>query len=179
MKQHLPESIVCWLTLAFSVVACTSISTPAPPPPVFWRTTQSPVFPNEWPPTSATVWTRYTFAYGSSSTGLADGMYVSRPLTRTEVNRHGQVVAETNLNNPLESIDTQGVVPLSSQQQVTLAKRAQVERYLLQLVALPAANRQTADLREFYRLWFQFNGAFVKQIRSDHAVFLDWINRDQ
>ena len=59
----------------------------------------------------------------------------------------------------------------------TFAKRAQVERYALQLTTSPA-DHAAAKLFEFYRLRFHFNGVFVKQIRSHHAACCGWIERE-
>ena len=177
MRQHLPESIVGWLTLAIWLAACTATTTPTPQPPIFWRTTPSPVFPSEWPPTAETVWTRYTFAYGSSPSGLADGMYVTRPLTRTEIQHDGSAGQSTTLNTDLESVGIQGVSPLDAASRATLDKGSQIQAQCLQLTALPD-EAAAAELREFYRMWIKLNGAFAKQIRAEHADFFDWIGND-
>jgi hypothetical protein len=177
MNHRLLVGIGRWLTLAILLAACAATST-ATPPPMLWRTTQSPVFPSEWPPTSATVWTRYTFAYGSSpSGGLADGMYVSRPLTRTEVQRDGGAGQATTLNTVLESTGIQGVLPLDADSSAILGKGSQVQAQCLQLTALPD-EAAAAELREYYRTWIKLNGAFAAHIRAEHADFFAWIERD-
>jgi hypothetical protein len=178
MKQHLPEHAARWFVLTILLAACTTTSTPTPQPPIMWRTTQSPVFPGEWPPTSATMWVRYTFAYGSSPIGLADGMYVTRPLTRTVMQRDGSEGEAITLSTTLESVGIQGVSPLDAAASAALKKGAQVQTQVLQLTALPDATA-AAELREFYRTWIKLNGAFVKQVRAEHADFFDWIESDR
>jgi hypothetical protein len=174
MRELLSGSPVRWTVLAILLAACTATSTPTPQPPIMWRMTQSPVFPGEWPPTSATVWARYTFAYGSSPIGLADGMYVTRPLTRTVVQRDGSAGDATALNSTLESVGIQGVSPLDAAASATLKTGPQVQTQLLQLTALPD-EVAAAELREFYRTWIKLNGAFAAQIRAEHAGFFDWL----
>ncbi|HZY42494.1 MAG TPA: hypothetical protein VFF59_10915 [Anaerolineae bacterium] len=177
MKFKLHGAWPCLIILAAFITACNAMSTPTPAMPIFWQATQSPLFPNEWPPTTSTVWVRYTFAYGSNPSALVDGVYVTRPLTRTEVSREGRTVAAIDLNNPLESVRTQGMVPLTLQQQAMLDRRAQVESYGLTLTVLPAAGAsEAAELRAYYQLWLKFNGAFAKLIQPDHAAFFEWLN---
>jgi len=33
-----------------------------------------------------------------------------------------------------------------------------------------------AELREYYRLWLNLNGAFIKLIRANHAAFFEWLD---
>ena len=75
---------------------------------------QSPLFPNEWPPTASTTWVRYAFAYGSNPTTLMDGAYVTKPLTRTVIQRDGTDGEAITLSTALESASTQGVTPLDA-----------------------------------------------------------------
>jgi hypothetical protein len=177
MRQHLPECAVGWLTLAIWLAACTATTTPTPQLPIMWRTTQSPVFPSEWPPTTETVWTRYTFAYGSSPSGLSDGMYVTRPLTRTEVQRDGSAGQSTTLSTDLESVGIQGVSPLDAAASAVLKKGPQIQAQVLQLTTLPGETA-AVELREFYRTWIKLNGRFAAQIRAEHAKFFAWIEND-
>lgn len=178
MNQQLPESAAHWLALTIVIAACAATSTPMPSPPIMWRTTQSPVFPNEWPPTSSTTWTRYTFAYGNSpTTMLGDGMYVTRPLTRTAVRRdesEGNVIA---LSTVRESVGIQGVSPLDAASSAALNKGPQVQARLLQLTMLPD-EAVAVELRDYYRTWINLNGTFVVQIRSEHRDFFDWLEND-
>jgi hypothetical protein len=177
MNHRLLAGAARWLALMIWIAACTSMSTPTPQPPMMWRTTESPVFPNEWPPTSATVWTRYTFSYGNSPTELADGMFVTRPLTRTTVRRDGSEGDAIALSTTLESIGIQGVSPLDAASSAALGKGPQVQAQGLQLTALPNETA-AAELREYYRTWIKLNGKFATQIRAEHADFFDWIERD-
>ena len=168
-----------WIILAALLAACGATSmTLTPQPPIMWRTTQSPVFPSEWPPTSATTWVRYTFAYGSSPSGLADGMYVTRPLTRTAVQRDGSEGAAIALSAALESVDIQGVSPLDATSSAALKTGPEVQTQVLQLTALPD-EITAAGAREYYRMWIKFNGAFAAQIRSEHATFFNWIENER
>jgi hypothetical protein len=104
-------------------------------------------------------------------------MYVTRPLTRTVVQRDGSEGEATTLSAALESVGIQGVLPLDAASSAALKKGPQVQTQLLQLTALPGETT-AAEVREYYRTWIKFNGAFVKQVRADHAGFFDWIERD-
>jgi hypothetical protein len=139
-----------------------------------WSTTQSPLFPTEWPPTTSTTWVRYSFAYGRNPTTLMDGAYVTRPLTRTVVQRDGTDGAATTLSTALEEAGTQGVKPLDAASSTTLGKGPQVQARCLQLQSMPD-EASAVELREYYRVWLSLNGAFTKFIRPDHAAFLEWI----
>jgi hypothetical protein len=154
-------------------------STPEPPSqpagmPTTWTTTQSPLFPTEWPPTPSTTWVRYTFAYGNNPTTLMDGAYVTQPLTRTVVRRDGADGETTTLNTALESAGIQGVKPLDAASSTALGKGPQVQAQCLQWQSLPD-EAAAAEVREYYRVWMDLNGVFTGFIRSDHAAFLDWI----
>ena len=177
-----------WMALAVLLAACGTAPAPAPTatlvaptspagPPTMWTLTQSPLFPSEWPPTAATTWVRYTFAYGSNPATLMDGAYVTQPLTRTIVQRDGRDGAATTLHTVLESAGIQGVAPLDAAAQATLNNGTQIQAQCLQLQALPD-EAIAAELREYYRAWIKFNGAFVKHIRPEHTAFFDWLTRD-
>jgi hypothetical protein len=178
MKQRIPDSLARWLMMTALIAACAATSTPTPQLPIMWRTTQSPVFPSEWPPTSSTKWGRYTFAYGSNPSELADGMYVTRSLTHTVVQRDGSEGEATVLSAALESVGIQGVSPLDATASAALKEGAQVQAQALQLTALPDVTLAT-ELREYYRTWINLNGAFAQQIRSEHAAFFDWLESDR
>ena len=175
--------------LAMLIAACggttLSSATPTPKPPsppsgmpTMWTTTQSPLFPSEWPPTTATTWMRYAFAYGRNPTTLMDGAYVTQPLTRTLVQRDGTEGESVTLSTALEEASIQGVKPLDATSSTTLGRGAQVQAQLLSLQAMPDET-VTAEARGYYRVWLGLNGAFAKFIRPDHAAFFEWIEAGQ
>ena len=181
--------VATWFMLTMLIAACggtvlpgaTSTSKPPSHPdgmPTMWSTTQSPLFPTEWPPTTSTMWVRYTFAYGTNPTTLMDGAYVTRPLTRTIIQRDGTDGAATTLSTVMEEAGTQGVKPLDAASSTTLGKGAQVQAQLLRLQATPDET-EAAEVREYYRVWISLNGVFAKFIRPDHAAFFDWIEVTQ
>lgn len=149
--------------------------TATPALPIAWSTIQSPLFPSEWPPTSSTVWVRYTFAYGANPTTLMDGAYVTKPLTRTIVRRDGRDGEVITLSTALESVGIQGVKPLDAASSTVLGKGSQVQAQCLQLQSMPDETA-AAELREYYRVWVKLNGAFTGFIRVNHAAFFDWID---
>jgi hypothetical protein len=170
---------VAWVILAALSTACGATAlTPTPDLPIAWHTQQSPLFPLEWPPTAATQWVRYTFAYGSQPTTLIDGVYLTRPLTRTEFQRDGSEGTVTTLNTALESVGMQGVAPLDATSNAALITGPQVQTHSLLLTTLPAATA-AAELRAYYRMWIKLNGAFAQQIRSEHPAFFDWLESDR
>lgn len=147
-------------------------------PQAMWTMMQSPLFPSEWPPTASTTWVRYTFEYGRNPTKLMDGVYVTRPLTRTIVQRDGTDGAATTLRTAFEEAGIQGVKPLDAASSTALGKEPQVQAQLLKLQALPDA-ATAAQVREYYRVWVGLNGVVTKFIRPSHAAFLEWIESDQ
>ena len=176
--------------LALLIAACaggTSMpnDTPTPQPPsppsgmpTMWTLTQSPLLPSEWPPTANTQWVRYTFAYGHNPTTLMDGAYVTQPLTRTSVQRDGTDGEATTLSTALEDAGIQGVRPLDAASSAALGKGAQVQTLCLQLQSTPD-DTAAVELREYYRVWVNLNGAFTKFIRPNHAEFFKWIEAGQ
>jgi hypothetical protein len=140
-----------------------------------WTTMQSPLFPDEWPPTASTVWVRYTFAYGNNPGRLADGAYVTRPLTRTTVRRDGTNGEVMISGTALESAGIQGVRPLDAASGATLGKGARVQAKSLQLQSMPD-EATAAEVRGYYRVWVSLNGVFTALVRSDHEAFLEWVD---
>ena len=169
------------ILLALSIFAC-NVSNPASTTPttssdILWRETQSPLLPTAWPPTTDTVWIRYTFAYGSNPTQLMDGNYVSYPLSKTEWK--AGVESTTMLNKEKIEAATQGMTPLDEESQKILKNESRVSEFCLKLTGLP--DPQTPETQEFlayYRAWFKYNGAFLGLIRPDHGAFIEWITQD-
>ena len=173
--------VAAWLMLAILIAACGGIvlpgATSTSKPPMMWSITQSPLFPARWPPTASTTWVRYSFAYGTNPTTLMDGAYVTQPLTRTVVHRDVTDGETTTLSTALEAVGIQGVKPLDAASSTALDKGLQVQTLCLQLQALPD-EATAAELREYYRVWMNLNGAFAAQIRAEHIDFFDWIGND-
>jgi hypothetical protein len=183
MKPIILVILIALITACGGTTMPTVTSTPKSPAqpdglPTMWTTTHSPLFPAEWPPTTSTTWVRYSFAYGTNPTTLMDGAYVTKPLTRTVVQRDGTEGAATTLNTALEEASIQGVKPLDAASSAALGKGPQVQTQLLQLQALPD-EAVAAEARAYYRVWISLNGAFAGYIRSNHAAFFEWIEADQ
>jgi hypothetical protein len=151
---------------------------PAPAmPDLTWMKTESPLFPSIWPPTADTVWVRYTFAYGSNPANLADGTYVSAPLSKTEMKAGGSPTT-TVLNNEMTKAGTQGVMPLDNQALEILKTEKRVSASCLGLTELPDPNNPaTQEILAYYQAWFKYNGAFLDLVRANHAGFIDWVNQ--
>ena len=171
------------LIVALSVFACNfsqpvaSPFTPTTSADILWRETQSPLLPASWPPTADTVWVRYTFAYGSNPAQLMDGNYVSNLLSKTEW-RAG-VESTTVLSKEISQASIQGMVPLDEETQKILGNESQVSEYILKLTEMP--DLQASEAQEFlayYRVWFKYNGAFLKLIRAEHGAFIEWVTQD-
>jgi hypothetical protein len=139
-----------------------------------WRKTESPLFPTNWPPTSDTVWVRYTFAYGSNPTKLIDGTYVTYPLSKTEWK--GGISTTTVLSNDMTQAAVQGVLPLDDQTRIIFENEKQVSAYCLNMTESPNPNMpETKEILAYYHAWFKYNDAFLGLIRKNHADFINWV----
>lgn len=144
---------------------------------IHWEETESPQFPNEWPPTAETVWTRYTFAYGSTP-ALMDGVYVTAPLSKTEW-RDG-VPTTFILSDARTDAGTQGIVPLDDATLALLEKGETISSFVLTLTALPDLSTSDAQqMLAYYNAWFLHHGTFFNMIRDNHTAFIDWILANQ
>lgn len=144
---------------------------------IHWEETESPPFPSEWPPTVETVWTRYTFAYGSSF-ALMDGVYVTAPLSKTEW--RGGVSSTVILSDTLTESGTQGIVPLDDATLALLEKDEPISTFVLTLTALPDLSASDAQqMLAYYNAWFLHHGTFFNMIRDNHTAFIDWILANQ
>jgi len=151
-------------------------SPPANKPPVLWNPAYSALFPNEWPPTPATIWVRYAYAQGRDM-NLSDGVRVAAPWARLELRGSPATVTIVPLSASLEPVTIQGVTPIDAATQAVLAKGDDVSAYCLQLTALPPPNSPpAAEMRAFYQTWLKYNGALVKLIQPSHEKFLAWLN---
>ena len=153
------------------------LTSPTTSPDILWRETQSPLFPINWPPTADTVWVRYTFAYGSNPSQLMDGNYVSNLLSKTEW--QAGVESTTVLSKEISQAAIQGVVPLDEETQKILGNESQVSEYILKLTEMPDLQAsETQEFLAYYRVWFKYNGAFLKLIRAEHGAFIEWVTQD-
>jgi len=125
------------------------------------------------------VWVRYTFAYGSNPANLADGNYVSQPLSKTEVKAGGSSKT-TVLNSDMIQAGTQGVSPLDNETLKVLQNAKQVSVTCLGLTQLPDPNAPAArEMRAYYQAWFKYNSTFLDLVRANHAGFVDWVARKE
>ncbi len=151
-------------------------SPPANKPPIAWSPAYSPLFPADWPPTSATIWVRYAYAQGTDM-DLHDGVLVAAPWARLEMRGSQASVTIVPFSASLKSMTIQGVAPIDAATQAVLAKGNDVSAYCLQLTALPQPNvPAAADMRAFYRTWLKYNGALGELIRPNHEKFLAWLD---
>lgn len=145
---------------------------------IMWTKMDSPLFPSTWPPTSDTVWVRYTFAYGFNPSRLMDGNYVTLPLSKTEWKAGTSTT--TVLSEEMMQAAVQGVVPLDEHSRLILESGPQVSDYCLALTTLPdLAQDEAKTMLAYYKTWLQYNGAFAELIRADHAAFIDWVRQSQ
>lgn len=176
--QDLLQVIRVNVLLAIFLCACNFIaSSPiatTEPDMTVWRKTESPLFPTNWPPTSDTVWVRYTFAYGNNPAKLIDGTYVTYPLSKTEWK--GGISTTTELSNKMTQAAVQGVLPLDNQTSIMLENEKQISAYCLKMTELPSPNMpETKEILAYYHAWFKYNDAFLGLIRENHADFIDWV----
>ena len=143
-------------------------------PGIVWHKTVSPLLPSDWPPSADTVWTQYTFAYGSNPTTLVDGNYVTQPLSKTDWQNGTSITTE--LSSEMSQAAIQGMVPLDAAAQKILANEQRVGAFARTLTALPDPNApETIELRAYYQAWFKYNGAFLNLVRQNHTAFIDWV----
>jgi hypothetical protein len=170
----------CGLLLVVFLYGCSGASTPTnnSGPGISWTKAETPLFPENWPPTSETVWVQYTFAYGMDPVNLMDGSYVTQPLSKMEWKNGNS--STTKLNDEMTQAGIQGIVPLNDKTSLILEKGKQVSAYCLTLTELPDLNlTETEEMLAYYNAWFKYNGAFLKLITEDHTAFIDWVLQNQ
>ena len=151
-------------------------SPPTNKPPIAWNPAYSILFPDEWPPTPATIWVRYVYAQGIDM-DLLDGVRVAAPWAKLELRGNPATITIIPISASLEPVTIQGVEPIDAATQAVLAKGDEVSTYCLQLTAMPQSNSPSvADMRAFYQTWLKYNGALVELIRPNHEEFLAWLN---
>jgi hypothetical protein len=155
--------------------ACKNTSaTSEPEIALSWNQTESPIFPDTWPPNENTIWVSYIFAYGVGPE-LMDGTRVSPPLAIKEWN--SGITTETG--NKMEVAAIQGVVPLDDASIAILETRDDVTKFCLSLSALPdPLSEQARAALAFYSTWFQYNSTILDWIRMDHAAFIEWVRQN-
>ena len=160
--------------LVLFLFACSDTTTPVAQPVISWRKTESPLFPDTWPPTAETIWVSYTFAYGTDP-ALMDALRVSPPLVKTEWRNGVPETAETG--NKMEEAAVQGIVPLDEGELAILtAGTQQISAFCLSLTGQPdSAAVETQEMLAFYSVWFRYNSAFLDLIRDEHNPFIEWV----
>lgn len=174
--------VTAFILLTFFIFACnflalkaqTESSSSTTSPEISWTETQSPFFPTTWPPSSNTIWGRYTFAYGSNPALLMDGSYVTNPLSKTEWK--AGIESTTQINKEKTQASVQGIIPLDEETQKILEDENQVSEYCLTLTELPDLSMPEAQkMLAHYGTWFKYNNAFVELVKSDHSEFINWV----
>ena len=178
-RQKSPLQVTVLSALVIMYLGACTFATGGPafapsPDLTVWRQVRSPLFPSNWPPTTEAVWVRYTFAYGSNPAELADGEYVTKPLSKTECRE--DVVTTTALSDEMVQAAIQGVTPLDEPTRLLLENEKPVSGDCVTMTQLPDPNLpETKELLAYYQAWFKYNGAFLDLIRNDHTDFIDWV----
>ena len=145
-------------------------------PTLSWKLSYSVAFPNDWSPTSNTIWTRYAYAQGMDL-DLRDAVRIASPWAKLELRGNSATVNIASLSTKLDAVTVQGVSPIDATTRAILAKEKSVTDYALQLTSLPLkTDAQATEMRTFYKTWLKYNGALVDLIKSKHIAFLNWVN---
>ena len=151
---------------------------PKRPPGVFWDYVISPPFPSIWPPDKNSCLYYYAYAAGHDLRGgLADGIHVSAPWGRAEV----EIGRRTSLKfkplaSKIKTIGIQGVRPISKDELAIYEGKESAETYLGTLTTLPDENEQgVIELKKYYCTWCTHNGVIVEEIRRHHQQFFQWL----
>jgi hypothetical protein len=173
------EVNVLLMILLSSCAGAPKMTNAAKAPEILWSKIESPLFPDNWPPTSATTWIQYTFAYGRDITNLSDGNYVTNPLSQKEW-KEGKITTSRELSNNMTRAAVQGVLPMDSKTSQILKNGKQVTAYCLKLTALPDPQfPETKEMLAYYQAWFKYNGAFLDLVREKHSGFIDWVDKNK
>lgn len=154
------------------------ISPSGGPPRRWWTYEISPPFPSVWPPAPDLTLYYYVYADGHDfSGGLSDGVYITAPWARVEVDLKGSADPKFKLlSTKIREIGIQGVRPLSKEEVAVYELGETVEAYLGNLTGLPdEKDRAVSDLRRYYCAWCGDSGGIAKEIRPLHKSFFKWL----
>lgn len=143
-----------------------------------WNLALTPPLPNSWPPSSSIVWMRYAYARGQDFPpgNLADGEKISSPFLRIELHPDVKSANLVLLATRLKTVGIQGVRPLEPEEANVFRRQSQIEAIVLDSNAVfDLKDSKASDVRGFYRFWMLTNGIIVRELRSFHDPFFQWI----
>jgi hypothetical protein len=134
-----------------------------------WQMKLTTWLPNEWPPTSKTVWTRYAYGLDVSLDGVAG---VSAPFARIE-RRAGEDPNCTviPMERRIKAIDTHPVRPHGGWN-YTLEDEKKILARVLALTSTPSDTRQ---ISAYYQSWRLGSAEIASQVVPRHRQFFDWL----
>lgn len=138
-----------------------------------WQMHLTTWLPDQWPPTTATVWTRYAYGLDVSMDGASD---VSAPFARIEQHvgdPSHQVL--TQMAKKLKVIAIHPVRPHGGWR-YTLDDEKRVLTKALSLTSEPEAGaRETSEMKSYYKSWLLGSAEIAALIESRHRAFFTWM----
>lgn len=142
-------------------------------PNLLWGWRLTPPLPDSWPPTAATVWSRFAYGFGRDAQ-LADGERISQPWARVDVSAGRSTIIA--LANPIAPRSIQGTGPVRAEDVAPLKQADAVAVFMQALAALPPQGTpDVLQAQAYYRTWLKFNGAIADEVMVNPA-FRAWSN---
>jgi hypothetical protein len=138
-----------------------------------WKMILTTWLPDQWPPTSRAVWSRYAYGLDISMDGASD---VSAPFARIE-RRTGANAVETvtPLANRLKVIAVHPVRPHGGWR-YTLDDEKRMLQMVLSLTKEPPADaRGGIGLKSYFQSWRLGSAEIAKHVEPRHRAFFEWL----
>jgi hypothetical protein len=138
-----------------------------------WKMILTTWLPDQWPPTSRTVWSRYAYGLDISMDGASD---VSAPFARVE-RRAGSSSLETitPMADRLKVIAVHPVRPHKGWR-YTLDDEKRMLQMALSLTTEPPADSRTGiGLRSYFQSWRLGSAEIAAHVEPRHRDFFKWL----
>lgn len=139
-----------------------------------WKLNYTTWLPNEWPPTTATIWTRYAYGLDVALDGASG---VSAPIARLERPvGTAKVFKVVSMAGKLERIGTHAVRPHKGWRYTLDDEENVLSRALALTGEPPEGARGTIGLLSYFKSWRMGNAEIAKHVRSRHKAFFKWLD---
>ncbi len=138
-----------------------------------WKMCLTTWLPDQWPPTSRTVWARYGYGLDVSMDGASD---VSAPFAKVE-RRAGAELTFVPLADSLKIIAVHPVRPHGGWRYTLEDEKRMLDIALALTSAPPSDSRGGIGVKSYFQSWRLGNAEIAGHVKPAHRAFFNWLDQ--